>query len=110
MSTEHPPSSAATAAAPRLGSVNALQVLREVLSLEEESNPDIDVEDTIRDAIANPEAEVIDSFGAVSVLCILYSAYTPERFIPDDLLTHQNLTTLAGVARIVARLNQRGLP
>ena len=88
-------------------SVDPLEVLREVLKLERESKPHLDVEETVRFAVANPNDEIVDSLGAVSVVCVLYGAYTPKNLIPQHLLNHQNFSTLGGLRRVVTELNRR---
>ena len=87
--------------------IDPLQVLREVLELQRESNPDLEVEDTMAYAIANPEAEVVDSLGAVSVVCVSFGTYTPENLIPQNLLTHRNFSTLNGLRSVVSELTKR---
>jgi hypothetical protein len=88
-------------------SVDAEKVLRQVFQLMQESTPELDIDARMRAALANPESEVVDSLGAVSVVCMLYGAYSPENLIPADLLTHRNLTTLNGLKNLVAELNKK---
>lgn len=87
--------------------VDPLTVLREVLELEQESNPTLDIEKTITFAIANPEAEVVDSLGAVQVVCVLFGAYYPDSLIPQRLLTHKNFSTLSGLTRVISELEKK---
>lgn len=87
--------------------VDPIQVLREVLELERESKPELDVEDIVAFAIANPTTEVLDSLGAVTVVCVHYGAYTPDNLIPHELLTHENLSTLNGLRKVVKELEKR---
>ena len=87
--------------------VDPLDVLREVLELERESRPELDVEDVVAFAIANPATEIVDSLGAVSIVCVLYGAYTPENLIPQGLLTHENFSTLDGLRKVVRELDRR---
>lgn len=87
--------------------VDPVEVLREVLNLERESSPALDVDETINFAIANPEREIVDSLGAVSVICVLYGAYTPKNLIPQRLLTHENFSTLDGLRKVVRELDKR---
>jgi hypothetical protein len=87
--------------------VDPLEVLREVLKLERESKPELDVEDMMAFAIANPATEIVDSLGAVSVVCELYGAYSPENLIPQRLLTHENFSTLDGLRKVVGELDGR---
>jgi len=84
-----------------------LGIIREILELQKEGTPDLDVEDMLRYATENPDKEVVDSIGAVSVLCVLYGAQTPESFIPAHLLTHKNLSTLEGLKKVVTELGHR---
>jgi len=104
MSTERP-EGVGVAAAPATG-VEAVDVLREVLQLQRESTPEIDVDDVLRYAVANPDKEVVDSLGAVSVVCLLYDAYSPDKLIPRRLLNHANFATLAGLRRVVTELDK----
>ena len=87
--------------------VDAEEVLRQVLHLTQESTPELDVNARMQAAIIDPDSEVVDSLGAVSVVCMLYGAYSPENLIPADLLTHRNLTTLNGLKKVVAELNKK---
>jgi len=87
--------------------VRSLEVLRQVLVLERESRPALDVQERLQYAIAYPDREIVDSLGAASVVCMLYGAYSPEKLIPSKLLTHQNFTTLAGLEKVIAELNKR---
>jgi hypothetical protein len=84
-----------------------LAVLQEVLELERESKPDLKVDEMLLFAVANPKTEVVDSLGAVSVVCVLYGAYTPENLIPPHLLTHANFSTLDGLRRVTNELDKR---
>jgi hypothetical protein len=84
-----------------------LAVLREVLELERESKPDLKVDEMLFFAVANPNTEIVDSLGAVSVVCVLYGAYTPKNLIPPHLLTHANLSTLDGLRRVIKELDTR---
>jgi len=86
--------------------VDPLKVLREVLELQRESRPELDVEDMLAFAIANPATEIVDSLGAVSVVCVVYGAYTPENLIPQRLLTHENFSTLDGLRKVVRELDR----
>jgi hypothetical protein len=88
-------------------SVDPLEVLREVLELERESKPTLDVGEVLIFAVAHPDREIVDSFGAVSVVCVLYGAYTPENLIPHHLLTHANLSTLDGLRKVIGELDKR---
>ena len=94
-------------APPTVPSLDPLRVLREVLDLARESRPELDVESTVAFAITNPATEIVDSIGAVSVVCMLYGAYTPENLIPQRLLTHENFSTLDGLRKVVIELNRR---
>jgi hypothetical protein len=87
--------------------VDAQEVLLQVLQLTQESMPGLDVDAQMRDAIAHPDTEVVDSLGAVSIVCMLYGAYSPENLIPAHLLTHRNLTTLNGLKKVITELNKR---
>jgi hypothetical protein len=87
--------------------VPPLEVLRQVLELEREGNPTLDVRERIRYAIAHPDRQVVDSLGAASVVCVIYGAYSPEKLVPAHLLTHENFTTLNGLERVVAELRKR---
>ena len=89
------------------GVVDAVEVLRQVLALTCESDPTVDFNARLEAAIAHPDSEVVDSLGAVSVVCMLYDAYSPENLIPANLLTHRNFTTLGGLRKVVAELNKR---
>lgn len=89
------------------GVVDAVEVLRQVLALTCESDPTLDVKARLDAAIAHPDSEVVDSLGAVSVVCMLYDAYSPENLIPANLLTHRNFTTLGGLRKVIAELNKR---
>jgi|SRR5208282_3713410 len=84
-----------------------LEVLREVLELTRESRPELDVEGTLAFAVANPTTEVVDSLGAVSIVCVLFGAYKPDSLIPQDLLTHENFSTLHGLRKVVTELERR---
>jgi hypothetical protein len=84
-----------------------LAVLREVLELERESKPDLNVDEALVFAVANPNTEIVDSLGAVSVVCVLYGAYTPKNLIPPHLLTHANFSTLDGLRRVIKELEKR---
>ena len=84
-----------------------LAVLREVLQLERESKPDLNVDEVLFFAVANPNTEIVDSLGAVSVVCVLYGAYTPKNLIPPHLLTHANFSTLVGLRRVIKELDKR---
>jgi len=87
--------------------VDPLQVLREVLELERESRPTLDVKEMMAFAIANPDREIVDSLGAVSIVCVLYGAYTPDNLIPQILLTHENFSTLDGLRKVLRELDKR---
>jgi hypothetical protein len=90
--------------------VDAIEVLREVLELQRESDPKLDVDARLAFAVRNPTEEVVDSLGAVSVVCAIFGAYTPENLIPNSLLTHTNFSTLRGLKKVVeqlARTNRR---
>ena len=87
--------------------VDPLAVLREVLELERESKPDLNVDEMLLFAVANPYTEIVDSLGAVSVVCVLYGAYTPKNLIPPHLLTHANFSTLDGLRRVIKELDKR---
>lgn len=87
--------------------VDPLEVLREVLELQCESDPGLNVEGMISYAVSHPEAEIVDSLGAVSVVCVVYDAYTPKDFIPHHLLTHYNFTTLDGLRKVLKELHER---
>ena len=100
----HAPIKTAPQATP---TVNPLQVLRDVLELERESRPELDVEDMMAFAIKNPATEIVDSLGAVSIVCVLYGAYTPKNLIPQRLLTHANFSTLDGLRKVVGELDRR---
>ena len=84
-----------------------LAILREVLELQRESNPTVDVEESLAFAMAKPDSEVVDSIGAVSIVCVTYGAYTPENLIPHQLLTHENFSTLSGLRRVLKELDKR---
>ena len=88
-------------------SVDAEEVLRQVLRLTQESVPELDVDARMQAALAYPDSEVVDSLGAVSVVCMLYGAYSPQNLIPAHLLTHRNLTTLNGLKKVVSELDKR---
>ena len=98
------PTKTAPPAAPTL---DPIRVLREVLELERESRPELDVEATMTFATTNPATEIVDSLGAVSVVCMLHGAYTPKNLIPQRLLTHENFSTLDGLRKVVIELNRR---
>jgi hypothetical protein len=87
--------------------VDPLAVLREVLELERESKPELNVDEMLFFAVANPNTEIVDSLGAVSVVCVLYGAYGPENLIPPHLLTHANFSTLDGLRRVIEELDKR---
>jgi hypothetical protein len=87
--------------------IDPLAVLREVLELERESKPDLNVDEMLFFAVANPNTEIVDSLGAVSVVCVLYGAYTPKNLIPPHLLTHANFSTLDGLRRVIKELDKR---
>jgi hypothetical protein len=87
--------------------VDPLAVLQEVLELERESKPDLNVDEMLLFAVANPNTEIVDSLGAVSVVCVLYGAYTPKNLIPQHLLTHGNFSTLDGLRRVLEELGKR---
>jgi hypothetical protein len=96
------------AAEPRVGrSTDPLDVLREVLELQRESNPSLDVQEMLAHAVTHPNAEVVDSLGAVSVVCALYDAYSADNLIPQRLLTHENFTTLSGLTKVVRELDRK---
>ena len=96
------------AAEPRVGrSTDPLDVLREVLELQRESNPSLDVQEMLAHAVTHPDGEVVDSLGAVSVVCALYDAYSPDNLIPQRLLTHENFTTLSGLTKVVRELDRK---
>lgn len=82
-------------------------ILRRVLELTRESVRTLDVDERMQYALAHPDREVVDSLGAVSVVCMVYEAYSPENLIPANLLTHRNLTTLDGLTKVIAELNKR---
>ena len=85
------------AAEPRVGrSTDPLDVLHEVLELQRESNPSLDVQEMLAHAVTHPNAEVVDSLGAVSVVCAL-----------QRLLTHENFTTLSGLTKVVRELDRK---
>jgi hypothetical protein len=86
-------------------SVDPLQVLRQVLELERECRPTLDIDQSIQQAVANPDQEIVDSIGAVSVVCVLYGGYSPDQLIPSHLLTHQNFSTLKGLKKVIKELN-----
>jgi len=90
-----------------LASVQPLEVLRQVLDLEREIRPALDVQERLQYAITHPDREVVDSLGAVSVVCMLYGAYSPENLIPANLLTHRNFTTLDGLKKVIAELSRK---
>lgn len=94
-------------AAPPASIVQPLEVLRQVLDLERESRPALDVLERLQYAIAHPDHEVVDSLGAVSVVCMLYGAYSPENLIPAKLLTHRNFTTFNGLKKVITELSKR---
>jgi hypothetical protein len=75
--------------------------------LQSESNPELDVENAITFATRNPNSEVVDSLGAVSVICMIYGTITPDKLIPQALLTHENLSTLNGLRKVVKALDAR---
>ena len=87
-------------------SVDPLQVLRQVLELERECRPTLDIDQSIQQAVANPDQEIVDSIGAVSVVCLLYGGYSPDQLIPSHLLTHQNFSTLNGLKKVIQELNR----
>lgn len=87
--------------------IDPLEVLREVLELAREGRPELDVEEIRAFAIANPTTEVVDSLGAVSIVCVLFGAYEPEHLIPPNLLTHENFSTLNGLRKVVRELEKR---
>jgi len=87
--------------------IDPLAVLREVLELERESKPDLNVDEMLLFAVANPNTEIVDSLGAVSVVCVLYGAYAPENLIPPHSLTHANFSTLDGLRRVMKGLDKR---
>jgi hypothetical protein len=87
--------------------IDPLAVLQEVLELERESKPDLNVDEMLFFAMANPNTEIVDSLGAVSVVCVLYGAYTPKNLIPPHLLTHANFSTLDGLRRVIKELDKR---
>ncbi len=94
--------------APQVAPTNdPLEVLREVLELERESKLDLNVNEMLLFAVANPNTEIVDSLGAVSVVCVLYGAYTPKNLIPPYLLTHANFSTLDGLRRVMKELDKR---
>ena len=84
-----------------------MDVLRQVLDLEKEGKPTLDVAGKIQYALAHPDREVIDSLGAVSVVCMLYGAYSPDTLIPAKLLTHRNFSTLNGLKKVIEALNKK---
>jgi hypothetical protein len=98
---------ASTDAPPIASVVEPMEVLRQVLDLEREGKPTLDVQERMQYAVANPDREVVDSLGAVSVVCMLYGAYSPEKLIPANLLTHRNLTTLNGLRKVITELSKR---
>src|SRR5271166_6484900 len=86
--------------------IDPLEVLHEVLELQRESSPELDVEGMLAFAVANPTTEVVDSLGAVSIVCVLFGAYKPDSLIPQNLLTHENFSTLNGLRNIVRELEK----
>lgn len=86
---------------------NPIAILREILEVQRESYPTLDVDAALAFAIKNPDNEVVDSLGAVSVACITYGAYSPDNLIPNDLLTHENFSTLNGLRRVIKELDKR---
>jgi hydrogenase maturation factor HypE len=90
-------------------SVNPMQVLKEVLELQRESDPGLDIDALLVFAEANPTEEVVDSLGAVSVVCALFGAYTPETLIPHHLLTHANFSTFHGLQQVIHELERTHL-
>lgn len=103
----NPNPAASTDATPKTSVVQPLEVLRQVLDLEREGKPSLDVQERMQYAVAHPDREVVDSLGAVSVVCMLYGAYSPEKLIPAHLLTHRNFTTLDGLERVITELSKR---
>src|SRR5208283_5745534 len=87
--------------------IDPVGVLREALELVREGTPELDVEGMLAFAVANPTTEVVDSLGAVSIVCVLFGAYKPENLIPRDLLTHENFSTLQGLRKVVTELERR---
>lgn len=87
--------------------VDPLDILREALEVARESKPELNVDELIQFAIANPETEIVDSLGAVSIVCGQFGCYDPENLIPQRLLTHKNLSTLHGLTKVVEELNRR---
>lgn len=96
-----------THAAQLASALNPQEILRQVLDLTREGIPTLDVDERMQYAIAHPNSEVVDSLGAVSVVCMLYGAYSPENLIPAHLLTHRNFTTLDGLRRVITELNKK---
>ena len=90
-------------------SVDPMQVLREVLELQRESDPGLNIDAQLAFAEANPAQEVVDSLGAVSVVCALFRADTPETLIPQHLLTHANFSTLLGLQKVIHELERTHL-
>lgn len=88
-------------------SVDAFEILREILELQRESDPSLNVEEVLAYAIAHPESEVVDSLGAVTITCMQYGAYSPDNLIPSHLLTHDNFSTLNGLRKVISELEKR---
>jgi hypothetical protein len=93
---------------PAVGFVNVdpMQVLQEVLELQRESDPGLDIDAQIAFALSNPSVEVVDSLGAVAVICALFGAYKPETLIPKHLLTHSNFSTFHGLQEVIHELER----
>lgn len=85
---------------------DAVQVLREVLELQKESDPTLDIDAEIVFALANPTADIVDSLGAVSVVCAIFGADRPETLIPNHLLTHRNFSTLSGLQQVIREMGR----
>lgn len=92
--------------APVAKSVDGVQVLREVLELQKESDRTLDIDAEIAFGLANPSVEIVDSLGAVSVVCAMFGADTPKTLIPQHLLTHKNFSTFSGLQRVILEMER----
>ncbi len=106
MKVEQIESEVATIETGGISNHDPVAILRETLELQRESTPSLDVEELLEFAVANPNTEVVDSLGAVSVVCATYGAYTPDNLIPQRLLTHENFSTLSGLKRVIKELDK----
>jgi hypothetical protein len=93
-------------ASARAGTVadRALSVLREALERQKLCDPTLDVDAALAHALAHPDVDAVDSFASAEIMSSLDEVFGSP--LPNQILSHSSLSTLAGLRRSLTLLEE----